>query len=241
MPHTFGRSLQSFAVLLSTLYTFCVYAGPPVVEGPNPFKKYQRVAQEIYVADRSLFTRTSSSPRQLRPEDANHADVERKRLGAVTVAPGIRLNLESLAHPTGSEYELRDPKTDSLIHKFYYDHSPVAPLLFTGQGVIYEHAALGPLCWGAVTRKYVLADGAIQEIRQPMVFLNADTPVLRTIKLYSSPDGSGNLIATLTEGMTATVLTVQNEHQFLLRTPLGLTGWHIDDPQHSGLEITQCN
>lgn len=157
------------------------------------------------------------------------------------VAPGVRISIESVAHATGSEYEIRDARTDHLLHKFYYDHRPVAPLLFTGQGAIYEHAALGSLCWGAVTRKYLFANGLIREVLQPMVFLNAESPVLKTIKLTASPDGTGPVVATLTEGMTATVLTTKGDKQFLLKTPLGLTGWHTDDPQNSSLEITQCD
>lgn len=244
MPRPVRHRLRSAYVIMAALcgaFAAEVPFAETLDESANPFKKYSRVAKEIYVSDRALFARHTGAPIPLRTDDTKYADVERKRIGLVTVAPGVRAYIDTVLHATGSEYEIRHSKDDKLIGTFFFDHAPVGPLLFTGQGVVYERVSLFPLCRGAVTRKYVLVGDVLQEVVQPMAFVNEETTVLSSIKLYSTPDGSGHQVATLLEGMTATVLTVQHERKFLLKTPLGLTGWYIEPGGVVALEVTNCN
>lgn len=207
-----------------------------------PFRNYHKVAENIFVVDRGHFVRYTGPQRDLRRETPEYEGVERNRIGTIIIAPGVKAYIETVLHPIGSEYELRDVKDGRLIHRFYYDHRPFAPLLFNGQGVIYEYAALGDLCWGSVTRKYIFKEGEISEVTQPLVFLNAKTRLLKDVRLYSTPDKNSTEVASLPAGTMVTVLTAQDARLFLLSSPLGLTGWHIDGgPEGSSLEITQCN
>ncbi|MCE9570114.1 MAG: SH3 domain-containing protein [Rhodocyclales bacterium] len=208
---------------------------------PNPFEKHVRVADGIYVYDRSQFARYTGPLVSARNPDAEDGVVERKGLGAILVSPGIKFNIELVAKPMHESYEFKDIKTGSVVHEFTYFATSAASLLFTGQGVVYEHARLDPLCWGTVTRKYEFTDGKFTETRQPFLLLAAETEVLQDSRLFVLPTTTSAQVALLKKGMKVTVLAYEGSDRFLVKTPLGLTGWLINDSANSSVSITQCN
>jgi hypothetical protein len=211
----------------------------------NPFENYILVADGIYVHDRSQFTQYVGpiiSPRNDNPEDGI---VERRGVGKVSVAPGAIFNVEHVIYPMDERYELKNIKTGNVFHEFSsWGETPV--LYFAGEGVVYEYAPSG-LCWGSATKKYEFAEGGLVETPQAMLLLNAETDILQDIKLYPSPNKTGKPVATLLKGTKATVLTYQTREtdhipELLIKTPLGLTGWFIDDRLDYGasLSIQDC-
>lgn len=209
---------------------------------PNPFDKYIRVSDIIYVYDRSQFVPYNGPALSPRNPDAEDGIVERRRLGTISVAAGVKLNIESVEKPMYDVYEFRDPSTGKLIHEFSYFATGVPPLLFNGQGVVYEYKIPFPLCSGHETNKYELTDGKFVAIRQPMHFVNVKTGILRDVKLFSLPDTASSQVALLQKDMTVTVLAYGDSPDYLLiKTPLGLTGWLINDRSNSSVSITECN
>lgn len=215
--------------------------GATIVEH-NPFEEYARVADSIYVYDRSQFVRYTGPAVPTLSTDENNAVEGRRRLGTIAIAPGMRLMVEATTQPMSQNYELRDTKTGELVHEFSYYGAVAAPLLFTGQGTVFDYAELSPLCWGSVTRKYEFVGGKFVEVQQPFrLLVNAETELLRNVQLLSSPNEASAPVASLSKGMKATVITFEQPDRFLIKTPLGLTGWLIDKRSESSLSITQCN
>lgn len=208
----------------------------------NPFEKYARVVDSIHVYDRSQFVRYTGPAVPPLKTDENDAVEDRRRLGTITIAPGVKLTIEATTQPMSRNYELRDTKTGELVHWFSYYGAVAAPLLFTGQGTMFDYAELSPLCWGSVTRKYEFVGGKFIEVQQPMHLLaNAETELLRNVQLLFSPSETSAPVASLSKGMKATVITFEQPDRFLIKTPLGLTGWLIDKRSESALSINQCN
>ena len=210
----------------------------------NPFERYPRIVDNIYVYDRSLFGRYVGAAIAPLDTDANHAIEGRRRLGTITIAPGDKLHIEATTDPMSAHLELRDPKTGALVHDFsFYGCTVAEPLLFTGQGTVFEFAQLVPLCGqAAVTRKFEYVGGKLVEVQQPMLLVNSETEVLRSAKLYSSESANSPVVASVVKGMRVTVVSYRHPDQFLIKTPLGLTGWLLNNnPAGSSLAITQCN
>lgn len=207
----------------------------------NPFEKHVRVAERIYVYDRSLFLKFEGPVLSPWNPDPRDGVVERKKLGTILVSPSVRLNIELVTQTMGETYEFSEIRTGKLFHKFSYFGSGAATLLFTGQGVVYEHARVDSLCWGTVTRKYEFQERGIVETSQPILLIGADTELLRDVKLLLSKDKSSAPVATLTKNSKATVLTYESPDRFLLKTPLGLTGWIVNDRSDNSLSIAQCS
>lgn len=208
----------------------------------TPFEKYLRVADRVYVYDKSHFVPYSGPPVPPLATDNNDAIGRRLRLGTIVVAPGTRLNLDFIEQPISIAYELRDPSTGSLVHAFSYDHvTQPTPILFSGRGAIYDYATVPPLCSGPVTRKFEFISGSVSEVRQPLLLLNAEAEVLQNVELLSADDDTGSVVASLPKGAKIVVITFRQPNRFLIKTPLGLTGWLIDRLPGGSLSITQCN
>lgn len=210
-------------------------------QATNPFEKTVRVADGIYVYDRKDFLAyigAAPSPRNL---DERNGVIERKRIGTVVASSGVRLVLELVTEPLGTKYEFREPLSGALVQELLYPGVSSARLLFTGKGVMYTHATTPPLCWGAATRKYELLQGKFVETRQALLLVNAETDVLREIKLTATLSDAAPAVASLREGSKAVVLTYESPDRFLIRTPLGLTGWLHGEAAKASLSIAQCN
>ncbi|MBI4997547.1 MAG: hypothetical protein HZA64_11420 [Rhodocyclales bacterium] len=209
----------------------------------NPFEKYPRVVDNIYVHDRSLFGRYVGTTIAPLDTDKDDAIEDHRRLGTITIAPGVKLYVEATTQPMSASLELRDPKTGVLVHAFSFYGPVTEPVLFTGQGTAFEYAQLEPLCGqAAVTRKFEFVGGKLVEVQQPLLLVNSETELLRNATLYSSETEKSPVVASLVKGMRVTAITYRHPDQFWIKTPLGLTGWLLDNnPAGSSLAITQCN
>lgn len=75
-------------------------------------------------------------------------------------------------------------------------------------------------------RKYKLTDNGFIEVKQPFYSVGIESKVVQDIVLYSDTSMI-NPVASLVKGQNIFVL-VNSGHYYLIRTPLGLTGWvHI--------------
>lgn len=210
-------------------------------QSANPFERHLRVAEKIYVYEQSNFVAYSGPSLSTWNPNATDGVLERKRLGTIVVAASVRLNLEVVTQPQGVVYELRDLSTGSLIQEIPSFGTPAASLLFSGQGVLYSYARITPLCWGSATRKYEFSGGRFVETRQALLIVDADTELLRNVKLTSTPNVGSSVVAVLPEGSKAQVLAYEPTNRFLIRTPLGLTGWLHGESALGSLTITRCN
>jgi hypothetical protein len=228
-------------IMLATMSAAC-FAQNSVPEH-TPFDSYIKVADRIFVYDKSLFSTyvgPDVSHWQLLYKDTDPI-YDRKRLGVVSLTPTIRVYVDLIWDPMSQYYELRDVSSSKLIQKFEYYGGVWGMLLFSGQGVVYEFRQPGELCWGTTTNKYIYADGRFNEVPQPLHYLNnAESHLLEDVQLFYEPKISSLKVAALTKGTKVTVLSVDKiskvEYWSLIKTPLGLTGW-VD----RGLDIFLCN
>jgi hypothetical protein len=210
----------------------------------TPFDSYSRVVEKIFVHDKSQYSPYTgpdiSHWELLYKEEPNNAVYNRKRLGIFSLTPTQRVFVDVLFDPMTEYYEFRDAATGSLIHQFSYYGGLSGALLINGQGIVYQYSNHFPLCGGNETRKFALKGGKLAEVQQPFLYLeNAEPKVPRDITLFFSPSASSPQVASLNKGATVKVLTVERIEKnfwFLVKTPLGLTGW-----VHEGLDITNCN
>lgn len=210
-------------------------------QATNPFEKTIRVADGVYVYDRKDFLAYTGAALTPRNSDERNGVVERKRIGTVAASAGVRLVLELVSEPLGTKYEFREPLSGALVQELLYPGVSSARLLFSGRGVMYTHATTPPLCWGAATRKYEFLQGKFVETRQALLLVNAETDVIRDIKLTATLSEDAPAVASLHEGSKAIVLAYESPDRLLIRTPLGLTGWLHGDAAKASLSITQCN
>lgn len=208
----------------------------------SPFDGYPNVADQIFAYDRALFTPYVGAPLvpfTLNPTDGVH---ERIRLGTAVVAPGVKLDIEVVSEPMSQNYEFFDSKSRRLVHKFTYFYSRVAPLLISGQGFVFDYTPVQPLCGGRATRKHKFVNGRFVEVQQALLLLNdAQTEIVADVQLRASASLSSSPVASLPSGSTATVLAHESPNRYLLKTPLGLTGWIVDDGNPAKLSILHCN
>lgn len=223
----------------------------------SPFDSYPRIAERVFVYDKSQFTAYSGAdvshfelPYTEEPDNPNFI---RKRLGIISISPKQRAYLDITSDPMSEYFEIRDEGSGRLIKSFGYYGGFSGALLFSGQGVVYEYRRAGSLCWGKTTNKFALVDGKLVEIPQPFRHLNdADTTLLSDAKLFFKPESASSQVATLNKGTPVAVLSFMEAKEvgskwrwFLIKTPLGLTGWvpeslKLNDYEPT-LAITVCN
>lgn len=238
-------------VLVSVLTGFsAICFAQNAIPDHTPFDSYVRVTDKLFVYDKSQFVPYSGpdvSHWELKiphaPDESNH-DMDRKRLGIVSLTPTLRVYVDVLWDPMSEYFELRDVKDGKLIYAFQYYGAAYGLLLFSGQGAVYEFRQPEMMCHGSTTNKYLFAKGKLNEVSQPMHYLNdGETTLIVDGQLFSEPKLSSTQVANLPKGTKVTVLSFNhsprkdpNDSWYLIRTPLGLTGW-----VPSGLEITTCN
>ncbi len=222
----------------------------------SPFSEYPYVAPQVFVYERELFTQYKG----VSVVRANVSDFEtRSRLGIVAITPKVSAYLDRIDNSVHgpSFFEITDLKTGALIGKFDLGLVPEsAELLFTGQSNVYLHHVPTSVCFGSVTRKFVLTGKRLVETQQAIAYLNADADIFGDIKLFSRTEISGAVVATVQEGARVTVLGIapdsvalnpsrgQSLPTLLIKTPLGLTGWYVPSRsggEQAGVTITQCN
>ena len=222
----------------------------------SPFSEYSFVAPQIFAYERELFTQYKgpSVARLNVPEFE-----ERSRIGIVAIAPKISAYVDRIEHTVNGPgyFEITDLKTGALLGKFDLGFvADSAELLFTGQGNVYLHYVPTSVCFGSATRKFVLIGKRLVETQQAIAYLNAEADVFGDIKLFSTPDTSASVVASLQNGAQVTVLGIapdsvtlnpnrgQSLPTLLIKTPLGLTGWYVpgcSGGERAGVTITQCN
>jgi hypothetical protein len=99
-------------------------------------------------------------------------------------------------------------------------------------GVVYIEKPLGDNAFVGeyIVQKWVEVDSSLQEVEQPFYQLGLPAHVNEAVQIYAAPD-SGDLVATI--GKDSEVLVVGangatdlEEDWYLLRSVIGLVGWH---------------
>lgn len=204
-------------------------------QAPSPFAVYHRVAQQVFVTSTALFSRyTGQDVTKWRPPEGDEDVDSRKRLGVFALTPALKVYIDVVQTGLPSYYELRNVKNGRLIHRFEYGEGrdEGAVLLLNGRGIVYEYARPEDNCFGMVTKKFRLRHGSLMEVKQPYAYLAAsETTTLENITLYQATSTSAVHVATLPLGTPVTILerrSVKGNDWYLIKTPLGLTGWVPD-------------
>ena len=237
------------------LATLSLAASLACAEDPTPFDGKPLVAPLVHVDNPAQWR--GKAPVVLHdPDDADRS--LRQRIGTVTFAPGIDLDLETEDNQVNFPYfvELRRTKAQDAQHKLLL-RVPVMFLgdtswYFPGNGFAYMHTQQWRLCGPHTTRKFVLSGGGLVEVPQPLLSVDATSQAEVTTPLFDAPDGK-KVVATVTKGTRVQVVAMQfvpfdnveAEVPLLVRTPLGLVGWHRRDLGREvgdgTLDIYQCN
>ncbi len=113
-------------------------------------------------------------------------------------------------------------------------------LCINSQGIIYTSKKVNKNL--NIRRKFIIKGNEIEEVKQPYLYVGEKGKLLRTIKLYSSQDNQGQIVATLPKGYEVEVLLYEQEFlrdvdstkiikYYLVRTKFGLVGWLTTDSQ----------
>lgn len=199
----------------------------------TPFDSYVRAAPEVFVTDKSLFSPYAGAnvSNWIPPEEKENTAEGRRRLGLFTLAPGQQVYIDVVQTGLPTYYELRYAGNGRLIHRFEYAEGwdEGALLLLNGHGSVYEYARPRDLCLGMATKKFEFRGGALIEVKQPFVYLDdSDTTTLEEIPLFQDTRSASPQVATLNKGSQVKILDsrkIGDAHWYLIKTPLGLTGW----------------
>lgn len=208
----------------------------------TPFDSYERVADKVFVTDRALFApykgKDVSHWELVYTEEPNDSGYARKRIGVFSITTTYQAYFDVLWDPLVEHYELRDAKTNHLIHSFQFGNGFEGAFLINGKGAIYQYATPPALlCFGKETKKFELKNGKLEEVKQPYAYWeNTETTTLENVTLYFSSSSTSTSVAFLAKGTEVTVLSAKDSW-LLIKTPLGLTGW----VQRSLLNNTICN
>jgi hypothetical protein len=209
-------------------------------ESHTPFDSYFRAANIFFVYDSSQYSPYNGpdiSHWNLTYSDVNPGSV-RKRWGIFSITKTQRVYVDEIWDPMSAHIQLIDINNNKLIHEFIYDYQIDGALLFSGQGAVYQYFRPKYLCSGGQTKKFWFQDGNLVEVQQPFAYLaNTETTLISDVTLFFSSSAASGQIATLKEGSSVSVLAIDKGYWFLIKTPLGLTGW----VEGGSLLITRCN
>ncbi len=215
---------------------------------PNPFEHLSLVAPHIHADKLSRFSEWSGSaiPRG----DYQSESYEKKRIGTLNLAPDLRVHIDAIRNKVHfpSHYELVDAGSNVVLGKYDVFDLEDAHWYFPGNGTAYINQQHLSLCGPRYTRKLVQRGRMIGEVIQAITYIGAETTAVETTSLFESPT-SRKIVATVSAGTKALVLGVQpgesdrTKMALLVKTPLGLTGWHRSSfqPGEGMLDIYQCN
>lgn len=201
---------------------------------------------EIYVLDLAQFERYNGpdvSKIGAAERGLDIAKFDRHRLGAVQLAPNLRVYVDKLTLPDTVEYEFINTLTGEAIK----GAGPIGgrygatALRFTGDGVVYATEKFA--CHQGGTFKYVLRGKELAMAPQPLIYMDMKTSVEGDVKLFQNADG-GNEVGRLQNGAEVTVIgrAPDNRIALLVKAPIGLTGWIIEGEMSGGrLLIDACN
>jgi hypothetical protein len=236
------RAFRAILVALVVPLMSTAAAGQPP-EDATPFDAYARVADKIFVVDRSQFAPYKgpdvSRWKLAYPDEPDNPDYNRRRLGIISLAPGVHVYLDVMHDPEDEYYELRDVKTGDLVFEFGVHDGLEGALLFNGQGSMYKYARPGRLCTTIKeTRKYSLNHGKLTEVKQPLMYWGTVAATMRAdATLRLEPNVSSPEVAKLPAEEDIKVLA-HCDGWLLIATPLGLTGWVPD--RSTDLDLYGC-
>jgi len=111
---------------------------------------------------------------------------------------------------------------NNILQSLNYGHELTAlKLLIPGNGYFYA--------WGHIdndynqVRKYHIKNNKITEVKQPFYYVGLETKTNKNLILYDDTLLT-NIVANLPSGSRLTVL-INISSYYLIKTPLGLTGW----------------
>jgi len=224
---------------------FFVTSGAVSAADVRPFGDKTIVAPHVHVESGAQFAKWSGKPVPLGAYDSSF--YERARLGTIALSPDLRVHLDLIRRKVAipSYYELVDSSSGKTLGKYVVVEPEDGEWYFSGNGTAYLNQSHMQLCESRYTRKIAQKGRRLIDVNQPIEYVGAETEVDTTTQLYESPT-SRSVVATVVAGSQVNVIgvlpgkTEWPDIALLVRTPLGLTGWHV--PNESGsLKIYQCN
>ncbi|WP_154668188.1 SH3 domain-containing protein [Pseudoduganella violaceinigra] len=204
------------------------------------------VAPHLHVESAAQFLKWSGKPVS---QDGYDPIVYKKtRLGTVAFSAELRVHVDlirDLVH-FPSYYELVDARSGALLGKYPVFDLDDGEWYFSGNGMAYLNQTHLELCGPRYTRKIAQKGKGLVEVVQPLLYLGAETDVESTTQLYESPS-SKQVVATVVPGTKITVLGIlpgvseSSDMAYLVKTPFGLTGWHLPKQDRGTISIYQCN
>ncbi|MES2260087.1 MAG: hypothetical protein V4724_16315 [Pseudomonadota bacterium] len=243
------HSIFQIALILS-LWSGISSAQPPIgTDAPaNLFTEKALVAPHIHVENLSQFLKWSGKP--IPQGDYSPEYFEKTRLGTITFSSDLRVHIDVIRDTVHfpSYFELVDSHSGIVLGKYPVFDPQDAEWYFSGNGTAYLNQKHLSLCGPRYTRKIVQKGKGLAEVTQGLVYVGAETDVESATQLYESPT-SRTVVATVVPGTKVTVLGLVPgkseffEMAFLVKTPFGLTGWHVprDKLGDGRISIYQCN
>jgi len=233
-----------FVIVLSITFGFlpattCAQNG---TEYDTPFDSYSRATFYTFVYEPSQYSHYKGPDvsRWNLPYEDSFPELDRTRWGIYSISKTQRVYVDEVWGPIAAHIQLIDIKNNEIIHEFIYKHQIDGAILFNGDGIVYQYSRPEEFCAGGQTKKFVLKNNKLEEVPQPFTYLeNTETKLLSDVTLYFATSTASNKVATLKKGTAVRVLSVENRAWYLIKSPLGLTGW-IDNGAHN-VSITQCN
>lgn len=245
---TMNRFLLHISVILFLTLPQIGHADPAANSTQSIFSDKVLARPQIYVETAAQFVKWRG--KGIGPGKYDPDFYERTRLGTVAFSPSLRVHIDSVANKVHfpSFYELVDSQSGEVLGTYAVFNPEDANWYFSGNGSAYLNQTHLSLCGPRYTRKLAQVGKKLVEVAQPLVYIGAETDVEETTPLFESPS-SRKIVATVTPGTKVTVIGLQPgksdfyEMSLLVRTPFGLTGWHLlrSDMESGKLSIYQCN
>lgn len=239
------KTLHPVTKNLFFVLTLCAAGSSARPPAPSPFEGKVLAAPHIYVESLAQFVKWSGEP--VPPGDFDPEDFKRTRLGTVTFGAGLKVHIdfiENLVH-FPSYYELVDTSTGGALGRYDVFDREDGDWYFSGNGAAYLNRDDLSLC--GVTRrattKIAQQGRRLIEVTQPLMYIGAEAEAGTSVRLHESPTSSAAVVATLLPKTKFLVLGLLHskskpyETVFLVKTPLGLTGWFVPDPDATRSEV----
>lgn len=229
-------------------------ASQPLNIAPSPFEAKPKINMAGHPAARFVKRISAEPEAQFTPSKLTNIPVPtgtmpewpRIRIGTVQFGSGVRFHVECAEAPAAppSRIEFVEPDGQRVAASFPVLQCSGLEMYFTGTGMAYIWHEHPELCGPKYMRKLVLRSKKILEAAQALEYIGTETRLEREVTLFDSPTGSVP-IATLSTDTAVHVVGVSPLHRnqdlaLLIRTPLGITGWHKAYRNTGILDITQC-
>lgn len=254
LHRSLALSLRLIAALLlcaappAWLFSPAAVAQPqPRPEPAHPFGDKTRVAEGIYADAAAQFQKWGGGAVSQGPRNSPY--YERLRVGTVMFALGFRVHIDATRNTEHfpAYYTLVDARGGADLIEIPVFDTQEPRWYFPGNGLAYLNQHNLAICGPRMTRKLARQGNGIVEVPLPLIHVGAESRVVAPTPLFDSPAGKSVVASVLPES-SVTVLgmawssKVEHGLPLLVKTPLGLTGWHLPHKPDKGIiEITQCN